>query len=135
MVFDQKAYLRQYYLDNKEKINKRNLEHYHANSKVYTEASWRNSIKRKFGMTPEDYEAMLERQNGCCAICRTDEPGGRGKWHIDHCHETNEVRGLLCQSCNMGIGQLKDDVNLLQKAIGYLKPIDMMNSAGNTQWL
>src|SRR5688572_1964204 len=54
---------------------------------------------KKFGLTAEDFWAMLERQNGKCAICNGD-PNGQGRLHIDHDHETNRVRGLLCSRCN-----------------------------------
>lgn len=71
---------------------------------------------------------MLEKQGGRCAICRRTEPigvtragyDGEKKWHIDHCHETNEVRGLLCGECNKGLGQFRDDRVTLQRAIDYL---------------
>jgi Autographiviridae endonuclease VII len=60
-------------------------------------------------------------QDGCCAICGTDTPGGRGRWHVDHCSKTNTVRRLLCSSCNPGLGFFKHDIALLQRAIDYLK--------------
>jgi hypothetical protein len=74
-----------------------------------------------YGLTVEQYEALLERQAGRCAICRTDEPGGRGNWHVDHCHESNAVRGLLCATCNVGLGMFRDDPTRLAAAIAYLK--------------
>ncbi len=77
--------------------------------------------KRLYGVTPEQVEAMLSAQNGCCAICETTSPGGKGDWHVDHCHTSNVVRGLLCHHCNVGIGHLKDDISTLEKAVLYLK--------------
>lgn len=73
-----------------------------------------------YGLTPERYAELLERQGGRCAICAAESAGGRGGWHVDHCHETQAVRGLLCHHCNIGIGQFRDRVDLLQAAIGYL---------------
>jgi hypothetical protein len=77
----------------------------------------------KFGITSEQYEELFVEQTGACAICGTTEfKYSRGrKPHIDHCHETGKVRGLLCGHCNIGIGQFFDNVSLLEKAIIYLK--------------
>ncbi|WP_130418421.1 endonuclease VII domain-containing protein [Edaphobacter modestus] len=56
------------------------------------------------GITAEQYEKMLADQNGRCAICKTSKFGGMGKrLHLDHNHETNEVRGLICSGCNRGL--------------------------------
>lgn len=73
-----------------------------------------------YGLTPEAFARMLADQEGRCAICRTDDPGGKGGWHVDHDHETKAVRGLLCQRCNLGLGNFQDDVNRLQSAYDYL---------------
>ena len=59
---------------------------------------------------------------GGCGICGCKEPGGRyGTWNVDHCHKTGAVRGVLCWECNVGIGKLKDDPNLLRRAIQWLE--------------
>lgn len=76
----------------------------------------------KYGITQEEYDARLLAQGGKCAICRTTDPGGRGNnWNIDHCHETGEIRGLLCWSCNTGLGKFKDSKELLKNAYDYLR--------------
>jgi hypothetical protein len=75
---------------------------------------------RKFGITVEDYDRMAAEQNGGCAICGTTEPGGRGVFHVDHCHDSGKVRGLLCTGCNTGLGQFKDDPTRLLAAVEYL---------------
>jgi hypothetical protein len=76
---------------------------------------------RQYGLTPEDYDRMLEKQDGGCAICGTAEPGGRSRYlHVDHCHATNDVRGLLCGPCNLGLGSFRDDPTLLTVAAEYL---------------
>ena len=78
-------------------------------------------LKQKFGITPADYDAMLKAQGGTCAICGTLDPGrGSPYFHVDHCHATNVVRGLLCNSCNIALGHFKDDVQRLAAAIEYL---------------
>ena len=81
----------------------------------------KHALKRFYKITIEDFEAMMEAQKGLCAICKTDKPGGR--WNIlcvDHDHETKQVRGLLCQNCNQGLGFFKDNVKSLASAIQYL---------------
>lgn len=83
-------------------------------------------MEKAFGLSMADYERMLADQDGRCAICGATEgwyhvQAGRGrKLSVDHCHERGQVRGLLCDSCNMGIGRFKHDPDLLQKAIAYL---------------
>jgi len=82
---------------------------------------WKSKLKRAYGLTPEDYYQMLEDQNGCCAICGTTCPGANRLYFcVDHCHLTGTVRGLLCSSCNIGIGNLKDSRRLLYNALKYL---------------
>lgn len=75
--------------------------------------SW--MLKNLYGITVEQYDAMLTRQGGGCAICHRTE-----KLHVDHCHDSSRVRGVLCENCNRGIGMFKDDPALLQRAIDYL---------------
>lgn len=79
----------------------------------------RHGLKTKYGLTLEDYEEMLEAQGGGCLICGSK--GGERGLAVDHSHETGKVRGLLCLNCNAGIGNLRDDVELLKKAIKYLE--------------
>ena len=78
-------------------------------------------LKRAYGIGYAEYLKMLEAQNGCCAICGTNDTGNRKAFHVDHCHDTGKVRGLLCGNCNSGIGNLRDDIGLLQRAIAYLE--------------
>lgn len=72
-----------------------------------------------YGLTPEAYTEMLERQEGVCAVCR--KPPGRRRLNVDHNHATGAVRGLLCPSCNRGIGLLGDDLDRLMDAVAYLR--------------
>lgn len=73
-----------------------------------------------YGITPSDYDAMLQKQAGRCAICRTDDTGNKSFFHVDHCHLTGKVRGLLCTRCNTGIGHLADDPFIASEAARYL---------------
>jgi len=76
------------------------------------------NIKRLYGLTEDVYNQMLEEQNNECGICHDELK--EGKIHIDHCHSTDKVRGILCSQCNPALGSFKDDVNILQAAIDYL---------------
>jgi hypothetical protein len=79
-------------------------------------------LRREYGITLADYEALLVKQKNRCAICRVEKPAGRWDvWHIDHCHDKGHVRGILCSSCNHGIGQFRDDPALLRRAADYLE--------------
>lgn len=81
------------------------------------QASRVNKLKSKYGITLDDYDAMVAHQRGRCAICETVPANGLV---IDHNHDTGEVRGLLCGSCNTGIGHLGDDPSRLVTASIYL---------------
>lgn len=86
----------------------------------------RKERMKKYGLTPEDYESMYEKQKGKCLICG-EQKVNRGKYHslfVDHNHETGKVRGLLCQRCNFLIGQARDNVKILKSAIKYLEMTD-----------
>jgi hypothetical protein len=89
---------------------------------VLEAAKERRRTLRKYGLTQGDWDAMIERQGGRCAICPSEKPGGRGElWHIDHDHATGAVRGLLCHHCNVGIGNFQDDPELLRAAAAYIE--------------
>ena len=80
------------------------------------------ALQAQYGITHQDYKVMLAGQNGRCALCKTDWPGGPGKhFHIDHCHRSGKIRALLCSKCNVGLGHFNDDPTLLQNAIAYLE--------------
>ena len=87
-------------------------------------------LESKFGLTKEDYHNLLEEQNNCCAICGAINNGKYGYFSVDHCHQTNMVRGLLCSECNLGLGKFKDNPTFFYRAASYLnktKP-DIMNA-------
>ncbi|WOZ57524.1 recombination endonuclease VII [Pseudomonas phage vB_PseuGesM_254] len=71
-------------------------------------------------MTLEDLETKVRSQNGVCEICNKDLDMSR-LTHIDHCHKTGSVRGVLCSTCNRGIGYLQDDVAVVSAALDYLR--------------
>lgn len=80
-----------------------------------------------YGITLEEYENILIDQNGLCAICNNPEKfiapktGQLQKLTVDHCHTTGKIRGLLCRTCNSALGKLKDNIEILNKAIDYLR--------------
>ena len=81
-------------------------------------------LKKTYGISLDEYNELLSKQKGKCAICGVNNNGKyRNKpraFAVDHCHITGKIRGLLCSDCNTGIGLLKDNVNILQYAIKYL---------------
>lgn len=77
-----------------------------------------SDMYRKYGITMGDYQTMNENQKGLCLICFGKSKGKR--LSIDHCHETNIVRGLLCDKCNLGLGCFNDDIGRMKNAISYL---------------
>jgi len=85
-----------------------------------TDAQWRAALKYRYKMTPEQYDELLSRQDGKCAICREGEGWVDHRLSIDHDHETGVVRGLLCKACNAFLGLADDDPNRLMAAVAYL---------------
>lgn len=84
-------------------------------------ASYRNSkLKHKYGIDIDEYEALMQLQAGGCAICGGLHSKGLNLV-VDHDHQTGEVRGLLCDKCNSGIGLFGDDITKLRLAIRYLE--------------
>lgn len=116
---------RAWYAVNKDRINAETREKRAENPDwKQKQRERRRRTKRKdmlkycYGMTVAEYEVMLAAQNGVCAICGT-RPGGK-PLGVDHDHITHEVRGLLCRSCNVGLGNFKDDLRRMRRAIRYL---------------
>lgn len=80
-------------------------------------ARWRF---RNYGVTPEQFDTLLMKQNGACAVCSLHFECEQ-EIQIDHCHKTKTVRGLLCGRCNRGLGHFDDDADRLRKAANYLQ--------------
>lgn len=129
-MFDEKAYMKKYYQKNKEcykerakrwqkdnpekkkEIGKRYYKNHQENFKRY-------DIKRRYGLSHEDWLKIWETQDGKCAICEK-KFANPSKTFVDHNHETGKIRGLLCPKCNLAIGLLNDDPKLMAKVIEYL---------------
>lgn len=106
---------RAWYEANKERARE------YAKTQYTPENNLARALKR-YGMTPYEYSLLLEAQEGKCAICGVAHGNKNGeRLVIDHCHDTGAVRGLLCHSCNRGLGMLRDSAVLLQAALNYLK--------------
>jgi hypothetical protein len=104
-----------------------NPEHYrkvssaNRRAKYTPEAGRRRHLRQMYGLTWDQYSELLAEQHGCCAICGVNEPGGKGDWHVDHCHGSSAVRGLLCSNCNVGLGMFADEAERLQAAANYVR--------------
>lgn len=113
-----RASARQWYYDNREHVLE--LRDENKDKRLDT------NLRSKFGISLAEYNEMLSAQNDVCAICERPESmvdrrrGQVRRLAVDHCHNTGEVRGLLCSACNTSLGQMRDDVNALQRMIDYL---------------
>lgn len=77
---------------------------------------------RKYGVTYEQYLALVEAQGGCCAVCGIHKSDCNGRrLSVDHDHSTGKVRGALCPRCNVGIGHFREDISAMRKAADYLE--------------
>ena len=109
-----------YRTKHKAKVNAHSAKHRKKNP-VYHKEYLRNwHLKTTYGITAEDYNNMFIEQGGRCAICGVHQSKLKKILHVDHCHETGVVRGLLCDGCNIAIGRMKDNVDILRNAIEYL---------------
>lgn len=123
-------YASDYYYDNHEARKAYKNQWYEANKNGKVLSS---RLKTLFNISIEDYEKMYKEQDGKCAICHIDEDTLKtirpksAKLCIDHCYITGKVRGLLCSTCNTGIGMLNDSINQLQNAIYYLDKNNIKN--------
>lgn len=112
-------------LKNRDLTSRQSNAHNQKTYRTHNPEYFKNKeLQKKYGITLEDYTQMLTTQNKVCAICKKEETnknkGITFALSVDHCHETNEIRGLLCSACNTAIGLLKHDEKLLKSAINYL---------------
>ena len=78
-------------------------------------------LKSLYGITLEEYNEMFIAQNGCCAICGIHQQDITKRLSVDHCHDTQRVRGLLCSNCNSAMGLFMDSIEVLRRAVSYLE--------------
>lgn len=93
----------------------------HQKTRYDPEKNRNYSIKRRYGVSAEEYAAMLLKQGGSCAICNSTETVLGRPLYVDHNHNTGRVRGLLCHKCNTGLGSFRDSPLLLKAATTYLE--------------
>jgi hypothetical protein len=141
-MFNQRAYMKQYARLNREHLTayarehrKKNRDRYNENAKKWREQNRdkinvrRNTTRLIAGLlSPAAYDAMFAKQKGVCAICGNSQKLKTHPKHkrrrtlcVDHDHKTQRVRALLCTPCNAGLGQFKDDIELLKAALRYLQ--------------
>lgn len=81
----------------------------------------RHKLMQNYGITIEERDALLTAQGGGCAVCGAREPAQQRDWHVDHCHTSKCVRGILCHHCNTMLGLARDNPSILAQAITYLE--------------
>lgn len=101
-------------------MKKYSKKHYKKNKEKYRRTAALTRL-RKFGLDPEGYNRLFEKQNGCCGCCGRHQSQFKRGLAVDHDHTTNLIRGLLCFDCNTGLGKLGDNLDGLNKAVHYLE--------------
>ena len=104
---------REYNTVHRDEMNERNRKNYVADK------NRAQHLRKKYNLSPDEYQAMLSNQNGKCIICGRNH--SEKPLAVDHDHVSGKVRGLLCRSCNAGLGIFKDSIPILLKAIEYLR--------------
>lgn len=134
-------YHKEYYLKNKDRLQAQNKENYIKNKEAYLERSyeWRKKnpfkrtlserkrfLKTLYNLSWEQYEELYNLQNGSCKICNIPLSLVSMKEEqlesacVDHCHTTGKIRGLLCKSCNLVLGNARESISILENSIKYL---------------
>lgn len=111
-----RQYMNEYRAANRERSREISREHYRRN-KIRRRSQNRQS---KYGVSDAVRDLVFADQGHCCGVCGSSQPGPKD-WSIDHCHATGKFRGVLCHSCNTGLGLFYDSVQSLEAAIAYLK--------------
>jgi len=121
---DHKSSTPEYHKDYRLHIKNCHPEIYQHNKMVANSQSRASFLQRKYGISDEDFQEILESQQGKCAICGTTIFNGKDtKPNIDHDHKTGKIRGLLCFSCNIALGCFGEDKEVLRSALEYLEGI------------
>ena len=107
---------KRYYANNREREINRVKAQYRAAPEKFRE----KDLLRRFGLTLAQYNEILDSQKGVCAICENLCSSGKNL-AVDHCHKTGKVRGLLCVDCNLGIANLKESSQIMQRASDYVE--------------
>lgn len=111
---------------NRSDNHKERLWEYNNNTSGNAQKYYKDNLNKyqeyrvqKYGLTIDQYDEMLTKQNYCCKLCKSELDMGKHT-HIDHCHDTGEVRSILCAACNQALGLLKENVITMQRMIDYV---------------
>lgn len=113
-----KDYFKTYFASNREELLEYKKQWFRERAPELSRAS---HLKNRYGLTVSRYNEMVKEQNGQCRICKRVPSDKRNKLVVDHCHQRDIVRGLLCHPCNVLIGMAEEKLETLQEAIAYLK--------------
>jgi hypothetical protein len=94
------------------------------NPELFRRYDLKSHLKKTYNLTPQEYDAMFEKQGGKCLGCGKYQYELKRRLDVDHNHQTIEVRGLLCLNCNRTLGYAKDNIETLESLIKYLKSFD-----------
>src|SRR6478736_287576 len=116
---DIKKFSKEYHLKNKKERNQKSRENFHKNPEIRK----KNRLK-PYNITQDQFDNLLDKSEYKCNICSLSQEEHyklyKKDLFIDHNHENGRIRGILCRKCNLGIANFKDDIHLLNSAIGYL---------------
>lgn len=108
----------------------RSPEKHRANQRAYRARNPRLmksiDLKKKYGITLDEYEGRLAAQQGCCAVCKS--PPGKKALAVDHCHDTGIIRGILCHGCNTALGLLREDEKIVAALGRYLQQFNWLKA-------
>ena len=110
-----------YYQRHRVDINKKRRAYYEKvkNTKKFKDSTKNRRLLKRYNITLEDFNKLYLYQEGKCAICKKSINKEK-EAHVDHCHDSGKVRGVLCDNCNRGLGNFQDNIKTLQQAIDYL---------------
>ena len=99
------------------RTRERNKKNFDKNRPAFILRVRKSEILRKYGISWDRYQEILSEQGDKCGLCGCASPGGKGNWHVDHCHDSGAIRGLLCNRCNLNLGTYER----LKKQFGFEK--------------
>ena len=120
-----RLYMRELRKDPKIKAiqQKKCREYYQKNKQDILKRARAGHRRRRYGISHEEFRAMLMAQKHCCAICQIHMEEKERDANVDHNHKTKKTRGLLCRLCNVGIGHFRDSPELLRAAAEYIEKV------------
>lgn len=117
----QRAYRRDWAVANRERLSQQQAARRAADPEFHKWLSYQNHLWKKYRMRWEEYEQLCESQDNKCAVCRAPLSFEPKRPAVDHDHTSGQIRGLLCEACNQGLGNFRDDPDILRAAAKYLE--------------